>query len=253
MTKTTWDADAYARQFGFVPAYGRDLIGILAPQKGEKILDLGCGTGVLTAELASRGANVTGIDRDASMVALAQKNYPSIPFFEQDAEHLTISGGFDAVFSNAALHWMAVDKVFPQVAEILRPGGRFVAEMGGHRNIAVTEAAIYSALETMGFQRSDFPAPWRFHTIAALASELEKAGFEVRYANLYDRLTPLGEETGGLRGWVTMFGRDYLDRLPVERREEFLKRIEDAARPALFRNGQWMVDYRRQHFVAVKI
>ena len=248
-----WDAKAYARQFGFVPAYGRELIDILAPQKGEKILDLGCGTGVLTAELAALGTAVTGIDRDANMVALAEKTYPALAFFQQDAENITIGGPFDAVFSNAALHWMKIDKVFPQIAKLLRTGGRFVAEMGGHRNIAIIEAAIYHVLENLGHARSAFPLPWHFHTPAALVAELEKAGFEVRYTHLYDRLTPLGAETGGLRGWLTMFGRAFLDRLPVEQHDAFLQQIEDATRPALWKDGQWNADYRRQHFVAVKL
>src|SRR5476649_690620 len=116
---TVWDAQNYARNFNFVPEYGRELVEILAPKQGEKILDLGCGTGTLTAEIAVRGGDVVGIDSAASMIELAQKAHPEIPFYQQDAQNITLDRIFDAAFSNAALHWMDVGKVFPQIAKVL--------------------------------------------------------------------------------------------------------------------------------------
>jgi len=247
-----WDAETYARQFRFVPEYGRDLIGLLAPQDGEKILDLGCGPGALTAELAAKGAVVTGVDADAGMIALAQKAYPNITFLHRSADHLNLAVAFDAVFSNAALHWMKLDKVFPQVAKILRMGGRFAAEMGGRHNIAGIENAIYAALAKMKLPAGDFPKPWYFPTVAEAAHLLEQSGMEVQYAHLYDRPTVLKEETGSLIGWVKMFGRSYMEKIPIDRQDEFLKNVEAAARSDLFKDGDWVADYRRFHFVAVK-
>ncbi len=154
-----WDAQNYARNFNFVPEYGRELINILTPQKGEKILDLGCGPGSLTAEIAAKGAEVTGVDRDANMVALAQKSYPNIRFLRRDGGHLDLDTKFDAVFSNAALHWMNLDEVFPEVAKVLRKGGRFAAEMGGKGNIGAIENAIFVSLEKLGLKRADFTRP----------------------------------------------------------------------------------------------
>lgn len=247
-----WDAETYARQFRFVPEYGRDLIGILAPQEGEKILDLGCGPGALTAELASKGAIVTGVDADAGMIAVAQKAYPHITFLHRSADHLNLTVAFDAVFSNAALHWMKLDRVFPQVAKILRLGGRFAAEMGGRHNIAAIERAIDKALKTMKLPAENFPKPWYFPTVSEAAALLEQAGLEVHYTHLYDRPTILASDSGGLAGWVKMFGRSYVEKIPAERQDEFLRCVEDAARPELFKDGTWMADYRRFHFVAVK-
>jgi trans-aconitate methyltransferase len=149
----SWDAETYARNFNFVPQYGRELIAILAPQEGEEILDLGCGTGMLTAEIAARGCRVVGIDRDAGMIALAKKAHPGLSFVQQDAENITISGPFDGIFSNAALHWMDVGRVFPQLAKVLRPGGRLAAEMGGVHSVAAIERAIYKSLEKLGFSK----------------------------------------------------------------------------------------------------
>ena len=250
---TTWDASAYARQFSFVPEYGRELIDILNPQKTEKILDLGCGTGALTAELAARGCQVAGVDGDANMIALARQTHPTLSFEQQDAHVLTWGEPLDGVFSNAALHWMKIDRVFPRVATILRPGGRFVAEMGGVGNIAMIERAIYRALARYGITADRALQPWAFPSPAHAAELLEKAGFEVRFMHLYDRLTKLGPETGGVKGWVKMFGRAFVDKVSVDQRETFLETVEEEARPDLYRSGEWYADYRRFHFVAIKL
>ncbi len=251
MTKE-WDAETYARNFNFVPEYGQALIDILAPQAGEKILDLGCGPGALTAELAAKGCVVTGVDADANMIALAQKTYPNITFLRRDGHSLNLGVQFDAVFSNAALHWMKLDDVFPQVAKALRKGGRFVAEMGGFGNIGTIENAIYTALDKLGFNRADFPLPWHFPTTAEAAQKLEQAGMEVRYTHLYDRPTLLSDETGGVRGWVKMFGRAFVEKIPSLQQDKFLQLIETEVRPHLFKDGKWYADYRRFHFVGVK-
>ena len=248
-----WDAGAYARNFNFVPEYGRELINILAPQKGERILDLGCGTGKLTADIASRGCTVVGVDRDASMIGLARQSYPALEFHQQDAHRLGLTESFDGVFSNAALHWMKIGDVFPEVARVLRQGGRIAAEMGGVGNIAAIERAIYQGLSHYDLTPQMVPMPWTFSTPAHVAQTLESAGFEVRYMNLYDRLTLLGAEAGGIKGWVRMFGRAILEQVSGNKHEELLQFIEDAAHDDLYRDGNWYADYRRFHFIAVKL
>ena len=172
-----WDAKTYANQFNFVPEYGRALIDILTPQAGEKILDLGCGTGALTAQLAAKGCQVTGIDQDANMIALARQTYPELTFFQQDAEHITLTETFDAVFSNAALHWMDIGKVFPQLAKCLRTGGRIAAEMGGIHNIAAVERAIYAALDKLGYAAKGFPRAMAFSKPGHGRADLGAGGF----------------------------------------------------------------------------
>jgi len=250
---TGWDAQTYASHFGFVPAYGRDLIQILNPQPKESILDLGCGTGQLTAEIAAFGCRVVGVDGDANMISLARQTHPSLVFDHQDAQQLTWAEPVDGVFSNAALHWMKIDRVFPKVASVLRQGGRFVAEMGGVGNIAAIERALDRALARYGIRVTEAEKPWAFPTPAEAALLLENAGFEVRFMNLYDRLTELGQETGGLKGWVQMFGRFFVEKVPPHQREAFLQLVEEEARPDLCQTGVWYADYRRFHFVAIKL
>ena len=247
-----WDAENYSQNFTFVPAYGRELVDILRPEKDEKILDLGCGTGVLTSEIATQCREVIGVDRDANMITHAKRAYPHIQFLRRDAGHLNLAQSFDAVFSNAALHWMKLEEVFPEVAKVLNPSGRLVVEMGGIGNIAAIEKAIDEAFKKLSIDSSKIEKPWHFRTPAETASLLERNHFEVRYMHLYDRPTHLPSGTGGLLGWMKMFAGSFLKFVPLAEHERFLNEIEKAAKPALWKDGAWYADYRRFHFVAIK-
>jgi len=248
----TWNAALYQSRHAFVYEFGKGLIELLDPRPGERVLDLGSGTGQLAGAIAARGAEVIGLDRSAKMVAQARANFPGIRFDEADARSFTLDEPVDAVFSNAVLHWVkpaggAVDCVWT----VLKPGGRFVAEFGGHGNVRVICSAIRGAMEESGCGSYEALDPWYYPTIAQYAGELERRGFDVTFATLFDRPTALeGEE--GMRNWVRMFGGAFLNAVRPDEHERFLQRVERRMRPALHRDGKWHADYRRLRVVAYK-
>jgi trans-aconitate methyltransferase len=249
---TAWDAALYDERHAFVWKAGSDLLDLLNPQPGERILDLGCGTGHLTAGIAERGAEVVGTDASAEMVAAARDAYPAMTFLVMRGEELTCDAPFDAVFSNAALHWMPeADAVAENIARALKPGGRLVAEFGGKGNVHHVTEALLAAL------RAEAPdtapsLPWYFPSVGEYAALLERHGLEVTFAALFDRPTPLDGEDG-LRAWFRMFADGVLAALPAERRAPVLARAEAACRPNLYRDGTWVADYRRLRVVAKKL
>jgi len=253
MTAPTWDAKLYNEKHAFVWQKAKGAFEWLAPQPGERILDLGCGTGQLTAQIAASGAMVVGVDRSPEMIAAARANFPQIRFEVMDATELAFDGEFDAVFSNAALHWIReAEKVVCGVAEALTPGGRFVAEFGGKGNIRRLMAAIARAGEKFGMRPERENMIWYYPSLAEYASLLEKHGLEVHEAVLFDRPTRLEDGEQGLEAWLRMFAGFALERLPAERQAEFLREVEMQARTELFKDGVWEVDYRRLRIKAAK-
>ena len=247
-----WDAALYDRAFDVIPRFGEAVVDLLAPRPGLRVLDLGCGTGRLTAMIAAAGAEVTGMDGDAAMVAQARQNHPAIPFVVGRGQDFVLAEPVDAVFSNAALHWMSPpEAVAASIYRALKPGGRLVAEMGGRGNVATLIAALEQVLREQGVERPERFSPWYFPSIPEYAALLERTGFEVQYMYLFDRPTPFeGEE--GMANWVAMFGAAWLAPLPVERRPRAAQRVVELTRPALYRDGGWVADYRRLRLVAVK-
>ena len=226
----TWEPGLYDAVHSYVADYGRSLVDLLAPKSGERILDLGCGTGTLTQQISESGATVTGVDSSTEMIGQARQNYPKLDFRLGDIRSFHDSEPFDAVFSNAVLHWVQppLDAILT-VRAALRPGGRFVAEFGGKGNVAaVTGAAGLN--------------PWYFPSIGEYATLLEQNGFAVSSALLFDRPTELEGEQG-LREWVAMF---YKPQLPAD----VIERMEVALRPKLFRDGSWIIDYKRLRIAA---
>jgi trans-aconitate methyltransferase len=243
-----WDVERYEGKHAYVWQYGASLIEVLAPQAGERILDLGCGTGHLTAEMASRGAAVVGLDGSPDMLGQARQNYPALTFTLADATSFRFDEPFDAVFSNAALHWVKdAEAAVSSIAQALRPGGRFVAEFGGKGNIA----AVMGALNAVFGAEAEARCPWRFMGIGEYSSLLERHGVEVREAHLFDRPTAL-EGENGLEDWLRMFAGSYFRDLPEERARETIRKIVERLRPALYRDGVWTLDYRRLRVVAIK-
>jgi trans-aconitate methyltransferase len=248
-----WDARLYDAKHDFVWKYGSDVVSLLDPRAGERILDLGCGTGHLTAQIAESGAHVTGVDRSAEMVAAARLKYPNLKFEISDARNLTFRDEFDAVFSNATLHWIHEPELVLQgVWRALRPGGRFVAELGGKGNIRVMQDAFDVALGELGLAKAGEVQPWYYPSVSEYSTLAEKNGLEVRHITLFDRPTGLADGAQGMRNWINMFGADYLAKAGAARREEFLGRVEEILRPKLFRDGQWWADYRRLRLAAYK-
>lgn len=233
-----WDAASYESQHNFVWKYGADLLPLLDPKPGERIVDVGCGTGHLTAKIAATGATVTGLDNSPDMIAQARINYPGIEFRLADAAGFTVEQPVDAVFSNAALHWIRdAEGAVQAIARSLKPGGRFVAEFGGRGNI---EAILGAARRILGRDVN----PWYFPSVGEYATLLERHGFEIRYASLFDRPTELDDPERGLRDWLAMFGGPEFTAIATE--------LESALRPELYRNGRWYADYRRLRIAAVK-
>jgi trans-aconitate methyltransferase len=248
-----WDAKLYDAKHDFVWKYGSDVVSLLDPQEGERILDVGCGTGHLTAQIAESGAQVTGVDRSAEMVAAARLAYPNLKFEISDARKLTYEGEFDAVFSNATLHWIHEPELVLQgVWKALRAGGRFVAEFGGNKNIRAMQDAFDRALAELGAAKRGEVQPWYYPSVSEYSALAEQNGFEVRLITLFDRPTGLADGAAGMRNWIVMFGADYLVKAGETRREEFLGNVEEMLRPILFHDGQWWADYRRLRLVAYK-
>lgn len=252
----TWDSERYDRDFAFVAAYGETILGWLDPRPGERILDLGCGTGDLTARIVATGATVVGLDADDAMAEAFRARLPDVPLVVHDAQlpwpsTRPMDEPFDAIFSNAALHWMPqADAVARSMAAALRPDGRLAAELGGTGNVAVVQAAATEAADSMGLA----PPRWeRYYPSAGqYAAVLERSGFEVRQLELTDRPTRL---TGpdGLADWYRVFARGALGHLQPDEREMVVAGAVERARPTQFSDGSWWADYRRLRVLARRV
>lgn len=249
--KIAWDTELYEANHSFVWQRGEALVDLLQPLTGERILDLGCGTGHLTAKLAESGADVLGIDSSPAMIGQARQNFPLLTFKLANASEMNYADEFDGIFSNAALHWMTdASTVAANMARALRPAGRLVFEMGGKGNIYTIEKTIVDTLQS----RSSEPLVDRrnyFPSVAEYASVLEGYGFEIRLATLFDRPTPLSGE-GGMEDWIRQFKWYYFDNLEPKERKVLLAEIIEKLRPLLYRDGEWTADYRRLRMIAVK-
>jgi trans-aconitate methyltransferase len=240
-----WDAALYDEKHSFVWKMAAGVLELLAPKSGENILDIGCGTGHLTAQLAASGAKVTGIDRSPEMIAQARSANPSIRFEVADARGLKFMTEFDAVFSNATLHWVTEpERAIISIENALRRGGRFVAEFGGKGNIAGLVSAVSAAWQNLHLP-GPVPNPWYYPSIGEYSTLLERHRLEITFASLFDRPTPLEDGDRGLRNWLNMFGGPFLEKIPANLQEKFSSEVESQARYALFRNGRWVMDYRR--------
>lgn len=244
-----WDSATYDDAHSFVYEYGEDVVDLLDPDEGERILDLGCGTGHLTHQIADAGATAVGLDSSAEMVDEARTTHPDCQFVCEDARSFTFDESFDAVFSNAALHWIVDhDAVLDSITDALRPGGRFVAELGGSGNVDSIVTATHAELVDRGYET---PMPWYFPTIGSYASRLETHGFEVHHATLFDRPTALDGGADGLSTWLEQFGDGLLSPLDDDEREAVIAGVEDRLREEYFNAGSWVMDYRRLRVHAV--
>jgi len=244
----TWDPKAYARDGAFVHGLAGGVLEWLGAQPGERILDLGCGDGQLTARIAASGVDIRGVDASDAMVAAARAR--GIAADEASAEQLPFGNAtFDAVFSNAALHWVrGQDAMMAEVHRVLKPGGRFVAEMGGHGNVAAIHVALMAVLERHGF--GDFEKGVNYYpSPESYTRRLERHGFTVERMALIPRPTPL--EKSGMAGWLHTFRRGVLDQLPDELRDMVVDECCALLAPALLdEDGNWVADYVRLRFVA---
>jgi len=245
MATQSWSAEAYARHARFVAELGHPVLDLLAPQPGERILDLGCGDGALTREIVTRGCAVVGVDSSPELVAAARRS--GLEVIESDAAAMEFESEFDAVFSNAALHWMKdADAVIARVARALRPGGRFVAEMGGRGCVASIQTALVEELNRRGYE-GESAVPWYFPSVEDYGSRLAAAGFEIPYIALIPRPTPLAD----MMGWLTTFSGSFTAMLPPHERADYLDCVRARLRPHLCdSSGKWIADYVRLRFKA---
>lgn len=246
-----WDAEGYRSNFSFVPGYGADVISLLDVQPSMTCLDLGCGNGTLTAELAALGLDVTGMDASADMLDLARKTHPELRFVEGDAMSFSLPEPVDAVFSNAVLHWIDAERqadALAHVAAALRPGGQFVFEMGGFGCAGAIHAALAEAFSRRGI---NYELAFYFPTVGEYAPMVEAAGMRVTAAWLFDRPTPLVGENG-LADWIRMFDKAPFAGVGLQLADEIITEAVEALRPKLWRDGIWYADYVRLRMKAIK-
>ncbi len=246
MTMQTWNPADYAGVGSFVPHLGAAVLEWLAPAAGERILDLGCGDGQLTARIAATGAQVVGVDASQAMVTAAR--HRGIDARVMNAEMLHFAAEFDAVFSNAALHWVRDQyAMLAGVRRALKTGGRFVAEMGGHGNIAAIRVALMAVLERHGCAGLEDGVNY-YPSAEGYKARLEEHGFAVEVIQLIPRPTPL---PAGMRAWLTTFRSGVIEALPEALRPAVLDETVELLRPALCdEQGNWTGDYIRLRFAA---
>lgn len=247
MTNQSWKAEEYSSHASFVSELGSPVVELLNPQPGETILDLGCGDGTLASKMDEDGAVVIGIDSSDSMVRSAQSK--GIQAYVQSGEKLSFANKFDAVFSNAALHWMRdYNSVLEGVYKALKSSGRFVGEFGGKGNIAYLREAMREVYQAERF--GTYSDPWFFPSPEQYASALSSAEFSVEYIELIPRPTPL---TTGVVEWLRIFADHLLGELSPDEAQRFLVKVEEKVRPQLYSSSQgWVADYVRIRFAAQK-
>jgi len=243
----TWDPQSYQHNASFVSALGASVLQLLAAKPGERVLDLGCGDGVLTLRLQEAGCEVMAVDSSPEQVAGAQAL--GLQARVMRGEQLDFAGEFDAVFSNAALHWMLdADAVIAGVWRALRPGGRFVAELGGYGCVGRIRGALGTVLARHGVDAQAL-SPWYFPSVEDYSARLERAGFEVRSIALIDRPTPLPT---GLSGWLETFARVQLAAVGSDERTLVIAEVCALLESELHGPDGWWADYVRLRFDARK-
>jgi trans-aconitate methyltransferase len=250
--KDNWNATFYDENHSFVSNYGNNLIDLLEIRKGEKILDLGCGTGDLANRLCAMSGNVIGVDKSRNMISQASMKYPEIKFAVRDVTNLGYTNEFDVVFSNATLHWVKQPKqALNCIYQSLRPSGRFVAEFGGRGNVQMITNEIINQINQTGIEFNKEQFPWYYPSIGEYSSLMEEVGFRVTFAEHFDRPTPLDGDNG-LRNWIEMFGSQFFDGIDERSKDKIIMKIEEELKDTLYKDGRWVADYKRIRVIGLK-
>lgn len=248
-----WNANLYDNKHAFVFKYGEDVVKILNPQKGENILDLGCGTGYLTNLIAASGADVIGIDNSEAMIVKAKNTYPDIDFKVMSAEEFYFEKKFDAIFSNAVLHWVTGYKdAISSMYNNLRPGGKIVVEFGGKNNVKSIVDALRMTLKEFNYNENAQREIWFFPSLSEYAGLLEAQNFTVRFASYFDRKTELSDNESGIKDWIKMFGEQFLEGIKEEDIDDILNTSQEKIRSTNYEDEKWFADYKRLRIVAYK-
>lgn len=249
----TWDAQLYNDKHNFVYGYGMGLIDLLAPKSHERILDLGCGSGELTAKIDELAGSVVGIDKSPEMITRAKEQFPACDFEVGDATDFNVGKPFDALFSNATLHWVLdYKKAIANIHSNLTDGGRMVVEFGGKNNVKTIIETLRESLRRRGYEGQSDLNLWYFPSIGEYTSALEYQGFTVIFAQWYDRPTLLADEQTGIADWLQMFAKPFFDRIPADDAVEIRKEVQNSLSDRLFKNGKWYADYKRIRIFAIK-
>lgn len=247
-----WNADLYDEKHSFVSQFGEGIVQLLAPEQDENILDLGCGTGDIAKKLNDLGAHVKGIDHSDNMIRQAQYKYPNIEFNVEDATKLNYKNQFNTVFSNATLHWVKPpESVLNCIHDSLKRQGRFVAEFGGKGNVNLITTEIKKQLLNLELPYHEERFPWFFPSIGEYTTLMEKAGFNVTFAHLFERPTPL-KGINGLRNWIEMFSKMMFEELDHETFNRVITNVENNLRETMFKEDAWIADYKRIRVIGVK-
>ncbi len=247
-----WNTQLYNDKHSYVFKYGKDVLNLLDPKPDEKILDLGCGNGHLTKIIASSGANVCGIDGSEEMIKQARQVYPEIKFKLMNATNFSFEEKFDAVFSNAVLHWIKEsEKVIACVFNSIKTGGKFVAEFGGKNNIKRIETALRETLDGFGFKKNAKVDFWYFPSVAEYTSLLEKHGFTVNFVSYFKRDTFLNEGDN-ITDWLEMFCSRFFEGIGNEDKLKIYSIVKEKLKATNLSDSRWFVDYVRLRFIASK-
>ncbi len=242
-----WNADQYIHHASFVADHGLPVLDLLDPKPLERILDLGCGDGALTEKIQKMGAHVHGVDSSTSMIEAARGRGLSAEVLSGD--RLTFKHKFDAVFSNAALHWMLnADAVIEGVSTALKDGGRFIGECGGFGNVDAIVRAMQDVFDEHP-EFGEFNNPWYFPRVEEYQEKLENHNFNVTFIALIPRPTPL---TSGIHEWLRTFSNGITRDLSEMQKTQFLNEVEQKLKAKLLVDSVWIADYVRLRFSAEK-
>lgn len=248
MNKTIWDPDSYSKNARFVSELGEPLIELLEPQPGETILDLGCGDGALTEKIAASCGFVCAVDSSLAQAAAARGR--GLNALVMDAQAMSFKQRFDAVFTNAVLHWLQhPERAIEGVANCLQSGGRFVGEFGGKGNVDTIRAALHRGLTRRGIDPWSVD-PWYYPSVEEFSVLLRRFDFTVDVIDLIPRPTKL---PGEITAWLEIFAQPFTKALPAPERGGYLAEVRDELQPKLCdRDGVSLADYVRLRFRALR-
>lgn len=245
-----WNAALYDEKHNFIAEYGKGLLAFVPENNHQSILDLGCGTGTLTVQLAELADRVVGMDSAQSMIDTAKAHFSDITFMVGDALALPFEAEFDVVFSNAVFHWINDhDLLLKNIHKALKPHGALICEFGAEGNIATIDRAFSAASQAHGYT---FTAKFNFPASAHFAALLEANGFVIEKVYDFDRPTPLKDGADGLANWLKQFYASELAVMPATVQNAVLRETEAATRDALWNGAEWIADYRRLRAIAHK-
>ena len=247
-----WNAQNYTDNFSFVHKYGEGVMELITAAPGSFVVDLGCGNGALTEKLQEKGYRVLGVDASVDMLEKAKTMHPNLEFMAGDATGFELREKADVIFSNAVFHWIDADKqekLIENVAKQLKIGGELVCEFGGKGCAEMVHASLEKNFAKRGLS---YLRVFYFPTIGQYAPILEKYGFRVEYAVLFDRPT-VQQTENGLEDWIRMFNKKPFEGMDPAMMQEIIDETVEELKSKLFVDGKWIVDYVRIRFRAVKI